>query len=95
MQTRLFKDAILFSWVHIVEDKMSLSQMHAFGAKVAFIPTLLWNLLRSRIDRNWYDRITETIVLGALPFHSTARKVYLIVLFCVVEVTQQCFTCMM
>jgi len=60
--------------VHTVVSKMSFSQMHAFGAKVAFIPTLLWNLLRSRIDRNWYDRINETIVLGALPFPSTARK---------------------
>lgn len=54
---------------------MAMGQLYAFGVKAAFLPTLLWNLLRSRIDRNWYDRIDETIVLGALPFRSTARKV--------------------
>ena len=51
------------------------ASVHAFGAKIAFYPTLLWNIFRAGIDRNWYDRIDETIVLGALPFRSIARTV--------------------
>eukprot|EP00795_Rhopilema_esculentum_P016631 gene16632-8065_t len=53
---------------------MAVNTVHVVGAKIAFLPTLLYNLIRSRIDRNWYDRIDHTIVLGALPFFSTARK---------------------
>lgn len=34
-----------------------------------FYPTLLWNLLLSKLcpSRHWWDRVDETVILGALP----------------------------
>uniref|UniRef100_UPI00358FD891 phosphatidylglycerophosphatase and protein-tyrosine phosphatase 1 n=1 Tax=Myxine glutinosa TaxID=7769 RepID=UPI00358FD891 len=40
-------------------------------ARVAFYPSLLYNVMVSRlIRRPWYHRIDETVLLGALPFRS-------------------------
>eukprot|EP00794_Sanderia_malayensis_P011261 gene11261-12441_t len=52
---------------------MVASWLQTWGTRVAFYPTLLWNVFRSKIDRNWYDRIDRAVVLGALPFRSTAN----------------------
>ncbi|XP_071959628.1 phosphatidylglycerophosphatase and protein-tyrosine phosphatase 1-like isoform X2 [Antedon mediterranea] len=44
-------------------------------ARSLFYPTLFYNVLMSKISsRRWYDRITEAVVLGALPFESDANK---------------------
>ncbi|KAI2803104.1 Phosphatidylglycerophosphatase and protein-tyrosine phosphatase 1, partial [Blomia tropicalis] len=44
-------------------------------ARATFIPTLAYNLLRNRwTSWNWYDRIDETVVLGALPFHGPVTQ---------------------
>ncbi|KAK9857940.1 hypothetical protein WJX84_004160 [Apatococcus fuscideae] len=42
------------------------------AARAFFYPSLLWNLARSRLqaDWHWWDQITPTILLGALPFES-------------------------
>ena len=39
-------------------------------ATLVFIPTLLWNMLLGRwlCVRNWWDRIDDTLIVGALPF---------------------------
>lgn len=38
-------------------------------ARVTFYPTLLYNMFMEKASsRRWYDRIDETIILGALPF---------------------------
>ena len=39
-------------------------------ARLLFVPTLLWNLLLGRVlrVRNWWDRVDEHVILGALPF---------------------------
>lgn len=40
-------------------------------ARLSFYPTLLYNVVMEKItSRNWYDRIDETVILGALPFRS-------------------------
>lgn len=45
-----------------------------FG-KIAFYPTLYYNLLLSKItSRTWYSRIDETVILGALPLTQYARE---------------------
>ncbi|KFD69061.1 hypothetical protein M514_11570 [Trichuris suis] len=44
---------------------------------LAFYPTLFYNLLRNRlssIDWPWYNRIDETVILGALPFKSMINE---------------------
>ncbi|XP_071567717.1 phosphatidylglycerophosphatase and protein-tyrosine phosphatase 1 isoform X3 [Temnothorax nylanderi] len=44
-------------------------------ARVTFYPTLLYNVVMEKITtRNWYDRIDETVVLGALPFRRTTKQ---------------------
>ena len=45
-------------------------------AQVIFVPTLLWNLLLGRWlrVRNWWDRIDDTLIVGALPFESDAAR---------------------
>jgi atypical dual specificity phosphatase len=39
-------------------------------ARVLFYPTLIWNVLLSRVLnlRNWWDEIDEWVILGAMPF---------------------------
>uniref|UniRef100_A0A8C5QI18 Phosphatidylglycerophosphatase and protein-tyrosine phosphatase 1 n=1 Tax=Leptobrachium leishanense TaxID=445787 RepID=A0A8C5QI18_9ANUR len=44
------------------------------AARVFFYPTLLYNVVMKKVtDRNWYDRIDETVILGALPFRGLSR----------------------
>ncbi|XP_032679324.1 phosphatidylglycerophosphatase and protein-tyrosine phosphatase 1 isoform X3 [Odontomachus brunneus] len=39
-------------------------------ARVSFYPTLFYNIIMEKVTtRNWYDRIDETVILGALPFY--------------------------
>lgn len=45
-------------------------------ARVSFYPTLLYNVLMEKATaRNWYDRIDDNVILGALPFRSQANDV--------------------
>lgn len=45
-------------------------------ARASFYPTLLYNVVMERLTtRMWYDRIDETVILGALPFRSITEKV--------------------
>ena len=45
-------------------------------ARITFYPTLLYNVMMERYtDRRWYDRIDETVILGALPFQGMTTKV--------------------
>jgi len=40
-------------------------------ARVTFLPTLAYNVAMERVSsRRWYDRIDQTVVLGAMPFRS-------------------------
>lgn len=51
-------------------------------ARVSFYPTLLYNVLMEKASaRNWYDRIDENVILGALPFRSQANDVSIILLY--------------
>lgn len=45
-------------------------------ARVTFYPTLFYNVLMEKASlRNWYDRIDDNVILGALPFRSEAKEV--------------------
>lgn len=40
-------------------------------ARTTFLPTLAYNIAMERISsRRWYDRIDQTVILGAIPFRS-------------------------
>ncbi|XP_019883694.2 probable ribosome biogenesis GTPase A isoform X2 [Camponotus floridanus] len=44
-------------------------------ARVTFYPTLFYNIVMEKITtRNWYDRIDETVILGALPFRRMTKQ---------------------
>lgn len=45
-------------------------------ARVSFYPTLFYNVFMEKVTkRNWYDRIDENVILGALPFRNMANEV--------------------
>ena len=45
-------------------------------SRVAFYPTLLYNVAMEKLSaRTWYNRIDETVILGALPFRSMTQEV--------------------
>ncbi|KAL0130419.1 hypothetical protein PUN28_002238 [Cardiocondyla obscurior] len=44
-------------------------------ARVTFYPSLLYNVVMEKITtRNWYDRMDETVILGALPFRRETKQ---------------------
>lgn len=45
-------------------------------ARISFYPTLFYNIFMEKVSsRNWYDRIDENVILGALPFRSMSDDV--------------------
>lgn len=45
-------------------------------ARISFYPSLFYNVVMEKFSsRNWYDRIDETVILGALPFRSMTKQV--------------------
>lgn len=45
-------------------------------ARVTFYPTLVYNVIMEKISpRQWYNRIDDTVILGALPFPKIAKEV--------------------
>ncbi|KAK2179994.1 hypothetical protein NP493_463g02059 [Ridgeia piscesae] len=44
-------------------------------ARAFFYPTLTYNIVLEKLScRQWYNRIDETVILGALPFRSITQK---------------------
>ncbi|XP_031846973.1 protein tyrosine phosphatase, mitochondrial 1 isoform X2 [Nomia melanderi] len=44
-------------------------------ARLTFYPTLFYNVLMEKVSsRKWYDRIDETVILGALPFRGMTKQ---------------------
>lgn len=45
-------------------------------ARVTFYPSLVYNVFMERVSaRQWYNRIDENMILGALPFRFMAPEV--------------------
>ncbi|KAG7242739.1 hypothetical protein INR49_020114 [Caranx melampygus] len=44
-------------------------------ARLLFYPTLAYNVVMEKVtSRRWFDRVDETVVLGALPFRSMTKQ---------------------
>lgn len=44
-------------------------------ARVTFYPSLFYNVVMEKVSsRRWYDRIDETVILGALPFREMTKQ---------------------
>ena len=52
--------------------------MRRIIARLLFYPTLGWNLLLNRVrpDWDWYNRIDEHVLIGALPFDRTVTELH-------------------
>ncbi|XP_034049224.1 phosphatidylglycerophosphatase and protein-tyrosine phosphatase 1 [Thalassophryne amazonica] len=49
--------------------------MSGMLARLLFYPTLGYNVLMEKVSsRRWFDRVDETVVLGALPFRSMIKQ---------------------
>lgn len=47
-------------------------------ARLLFYPTLAYNVAMEKVSsRRWFDRVDETVILGALPFRSMTKQVRL------------------
>lgn len=54
----------------------SLVIMSGALARLLFYPTLAYNILMEKVSsRRWFDRVDETVILGALPFRSMTKQV--------------------
>ncbi|XP_029318218.1 phosphatidylglycerophosphatase and protein-tyrosine phosphatase 1 [Cottoperca gobio] len=44
-------------------------------ARLLFYPTLAYNVAMEKVtSRRWFDRVDETVILGALPFRSITKQ---------------------
>lgn len=47
-------------------------------ARLLFYPTLAYNVAMEKVSsRRWFDRVDQTVLLGALPFRSMTKQVRL------------------
>ncbi|XP_072278013.1 phosphatidylglycerophosphatase and protein-tyrosine phosphatase 1 [Pyxicephalus adspersus] len=54
---------------------MRIMSLQSMATRVLFYPTLLYNVVMEKISsRKWYDRIDDTVILGALPFRGMSEK---------------------
>lgn len=54
------------------------SAMSGVLARLLFYPTLAYNVVMEKVSsRRWFDRVDETVILGALPFRSMTKQVRL------------------
>lgn len=44
-------------------------------ARATFLPSLFYNMMMEKVSsRRWYDRIDDTVILGALPFRNMTKQ---------------------
>ncbi|XP_011154060.2 phosphatidylglycerophosphatase and protein-tyrosine phosphatase 1 isoform X2 [Harpegnathos saltator] len=68
-------DEHLYRACVVQHSKYSSIYMLNMFARVTFYPTLFYNIVMEKITtRNWYDRIDETVILGALPFRWMTKQ---------------------
>nr|XP_061811342.1 phosphatidylglycerophosphatase and protein-tyrosine phosphatase 1-like [Nerophis lumbriciformis] len=54
---------------------MISSAMSGVLARLLFYPTLAYNVIMEKVSsRRWFDRVDETVLLGALPFRSMTKQ---------------------
>ena len=67
-------------WVLVTMFQLALGlTARQLLSRAYFLPSILLNSLKLQISEKfkWYNRIDDTVVLGALPFRSQAEEVYL------------------
>lgn len=58
------------------KDQVSVNLWSKMFGRVTFIPTLMYNIMMERVSaRQWFNRIDDTLILGALPWKSITHEV--------------------
>ena len=65
---------VLLNWFWVTIDGTFI---HRGMARLLYFPSILRLTLAEGPKRRWYDRIDNTVILGALPFRSQTKKVRL------------------
>ena len=72
---------IILCFRHIFDRWIYGTMFHSALARILYIPSIAKMSARSRWNPNsakqWYNRIDETVILGALPFRSHTKEVRL------------------
>ena len=51
------------------------TSIHRAFARLIYLPTILRMIVMEGPKRRWYDRVDDTVILGALPFRSQTEQV--------------------
>ena len=63
-------------WTAIMTRYLYGTAFHRLMARVLYFPTLIRLIFKQKVSiTNWYDRIDDTVILGALPFRSMTKEV--------------------
>lgn len=63
-------------WTAIMTRYLYGTAFHRLMARVLYFPTLVRLIFKQKVSiTNWYDRIDDTVILGALPFRSMTKEV--------------------
>lgn len=65
-----------FGLVHkLLKFGVGTGEMARAMTKLTFYPTLLFNVVMEKVSsRRWWDRVDDTVILGAIPFRSDLPK---------------------
>ncbi len=55
------------------------SMFHKGIVRLLYFPSILRMTLLEGPKRRWYDRVDSTVILGALPFRSQTKKVFVLI----------------
>lgn len=61
--------------VHVVVNWIYGSLLHRIVAQLMYFPTILRLMFREGPKSKWYNRVDDTVLLGALPFRSHTKQV--------------------
>lgn len=61
--------------VNVVLTWLDGSMVHKVLVRIFYFPSLLRLSMIEGPKRRWYDRVDQTVILGALPFRSQTKEV--------------------
>ena len=66
---------LLVSFRTVLWRLLEGTMLHKLAARALYFPSVLRLTLLEGPSRRWYDRVDDTVVLGALPFRKQAKEV--------------------
>ena len=61
--------------LHIMVEWIIGSAIHRAFARLIYLPSIVRLIVREGPKQRWYDRVDDTVILGALPFRSQTKQV--------------------